>query len=123
MLISESKLRRIIRQELVKEAKQLNENRLLTASLALLMTVSSAVGINSAQAEKIAGQSRTPLAKCIKQLKSSSQSESDIVQKTIELAEKVNEEGDNVAKEVAQQTCELVLSYAGSLTNPGIKLK
>lgn len=123
MLISENKLRRIIRQELIKEAKQLNENRLLTASLALLMTVSSTLGINSASAKKIAAQPKTPLSKCIQKLEQSSQSNSDIVKQTIELAKKVDKEGNDVAKEITQQTCELVLSNSGSLSKPGIKLK
>lgn len=123
MLISENKLRRIIRQEIIKENKRLNENStLINTSLALLMTVSSALGISPAQAEKSTNQPATSLSKCVQDLSSSPQRDAQIVRRTIELAREVDESGNEAAREVTLQTCKLVLANAGSLSKPGIKL-
>ena len=125
MLISENKLRRIIRQEIIKENKRLNESKnLLNKTLTHLMIVMSALGVSPAQAEKTADLPETTLEKCITQLERSPQKNTEMVKGTLKLAKEVekNKQSTPEAKALTAKTCQLVLRAAGTLSKPGIKL-
>ena len=122
MLISENKLRRIIRQEIIKENKRLNESKsLLDRSLIMLMMVCGAAGISPAKAQNAVEGPRKPLAQCVQALKNSPQSKTDIVQGVIKLGEDVlaNKSASKEAVEVTTTTCEITAQAAGTLGNPG----
>ena len=126
MLIAENKLRRIIRQEIIKENKRLNESKdLLNKSLIALMMVCGAAGISPAEAQKTVEGPKKPLAQCVQELKDSPQSDTEMVRGVIKLGEEVlaNKSASKEAIEVTVNTCKLTKQAAGTLGNPGtIKL-
>ena len=125
MLISENKLRRIIRQEIIKENKRLNESKgLLNKSLMMLMMVCGATGISPAEAQKTVEGPKKSLAQCVKELGESPQKDTEMVAGTLKLAEEVLDNKDSSPEAIAMTTttCQLVLRAAGTLSKPGIKL-